>query len=93
MTIVPIMWAVWAGFVVVLAALYVYRASLTKDEEDQIILDDSFDHMRTEQAAIVARVNKIEPVVRVMIWLVALMSAFVIVYYIRDILLQLDIIH
>jgi len=93
MTIVPIMWAVWAGFVVVLAALYVYRASLTKDEEDQIILDDSFDHMRTEQAAIVARVNKIEPVVRVMIWLVALMSAFVIVYYIRDILLQLNIIH
>jgi hypothetical protein len=87
------MWAVWAGFVVVLAALYVYRASLTKDEEDQIILDDSFDHMRTEQAAIVARVNKIEPVVRVMIWLVALMSAFVIVYYIRDILLQLNIIH
>ena len=93
MTFVPVMWSVWGGFVVVLAALYIYRASLTKDEEDQIILDDSFDNMRTEQAAIVARVNKIEPVVKVVIWLVALMSAFVILYYIRDILLQLDIIH
>ena len=39
-----VMWTVWAAFVVFTAALYIYRSSLTRDEEDQIFLDDSFQH-------------------------------------------------
>ena len=42
MTFVPIMWIVWSAFVCISAALYIYRLSLTKNEEDQIFLDDSF---------------------------------------------------
>jgi hypothetical protein len=86
------MWTVWGVLVVILAALYIYRSSLTRDEDDQIVLDESFNNIKDEQAAIVAKVNKIEPLVRVCLWLVGAMTVFVIVYYIRDILLQLSII-
>lgn len=89
MTMVPIMWAVWAVLVLFLAALYVYKSRLERDEEDQIFLDDSFDHERTEQAAIVARVTKLEPVLRVSMILAIAASIFVAVYYLRDIYLQL----
>ena len=84
MTFVPVMWSVWAVLVVILAALYVYRSSLTKDEEDQIFLDDSFDHEKNAQAAIVAKVNKIQPYVRVFLWLVGISTIFVIGYYLMD---------
>jgi hypothetical protein len=79
MTFVPVMWSVWAAFVAVMAALYIYRSSLTRDEEDQIFLDDSFDHEKTAQAAIVARVTKIEPLVRAAQWLVVAMTAVVLI--------------
>ncbi len=84
MTFVPVMWSVWIVLVVILAALYVYRSSLTKDEEDQIFLDDSFDHEKNAQAAIVAKVNKIQPYVRVFLWLVGISTIFVIGYYLMD---------
>jgi len=92
MTFVPAMWTVWSAFVIIMAALYVYRSSLTRNEADQIFLDDSFSHEQAEQAAIATKVAKVEPAVRVARWLVAAMSAFVLAYYVRDILLQLHLI-
>jgi hypothetical protein len=86
------MWTVWSAFVVFMAALYIYRSSLTKNEADQIFLDDSFSHEQAEQAVIATKVAKVEPVVRVTRWLVVAMSAFVLAYYVRDILLQLHMI-
>jgi hypothetical protein len=92
MTFMPVMWTVWGMLVAVAAMLHVYRGSLMRDEEDQIFLDDSFDHEKNAQAAIVAKVNKVEPVLRVAYWLVAAMTIVVVVYYVRDILVQLDVI-
>jgi hypothetical protein len=91
MTFVPVMWTVWAAFVVFTAALYIYRSSLTRDEEDQIFLDESFEHEKAAQAVIVSKVAKVEPLVRVGIWLVSGMSVVVVIYYIRDIVLQLHL--
>jgi hypothetical protein len=91
MTFVPVMWTVWSAFVVFMAALYIYRSSLTKNEEDQIFLDDSFSHEQAEQTAIAMKVAKVEPVVRIARWLVVGVSAFVLAYYVRDILLQLHL--
>jgi hypothetical protein len=82
------MWAIWGVLAVVMAALYVYRSSLTRDEDDQVILDDSFDNVKNEQAAIVAKVNKIQPFVRVNLWLLVAMTVFIIGYYILDIINQ-----
>jgi hypothetical protein len=92
MTFVPVMWTIWSAFVVFMAALYIYRSNLIKNEADQIFLDDAFSHEQAEQAAIATKVAKVEPVVRVTRWLVAAMSAFVLAYYVRDILLQLHMI-
>lgn len=88
MTVVPVMWVVWGLLVALTAALYIYRSSLTKDEEDQIFLDDSFQHEQAAQQAIVAKVNKIQPVLRVALWLVGIATLFVIGYYIMDIVNQ-----
>lgn len=84
MTFVPVMWSVWTALVVIMVALYVYRSSLTKDEEDQIFLDDSFDHERIAQAAIVAKVTKVQPYVRISLLLVVVASVVVIGYYVLD---------
>jgi hypothetical protein len=92
MTFVPIMWIVWSAIVVVMVGLHVYRSRLEKDEEDQIFLDDSFEHERNAQAVIVARANRVEPYVKLSDWLVAAMSAIIIVYYVHDFLVQLNVI-
>jgi len=89
---VPVMWTVWSLFIVFTAALYIYRSSLTRDEEDQIFLDESFEHEKAAQAVIVSKVAKIEPLVRVGRWLVIGMTVVVILYYVHDIMVQLNII-
>jgi len=93
MSFVPLMWTVWSAAVIFMAAMYLYRSRITKDEEDQIFLDDSFEHEKAEQAVIAAKALKVEPLVRVSRWLVMAMTVFVIVYYIRDIMVQLNILH
>ncbi|MGP8253948.1 MAG: hypothetical protein ACLQHF_18115 [Terracidiphilus sp.] len=92
MTFVPVMWTVWAALVVVTAGLYIYRSSLTRDEEDQIFLDDSFEQEKAEQAMIVAKVHKVEPLLKLAQWLVVAMTAVVLIYYVRDIMVHLNII-
>jgi hypothetical protein len=79
------MWSVWIVLVAILAALYVYRSRLTRDEEDQLFLDESFDGEKKEQASIVAKVNKVQPFVQAATWLVAASSLFVVGYYVVDI--------
>ena len=93
MTLVPIMWTVWGVIVASMLLLHIYRGSLEKNEDDQIFLDDSFDHERAAQMAIVARVQKVEPALRVLKWLALAMSVVVVIYYIRDIMVQLNVIH
>jgi hypothetical protein len=88
MTIVPVMWSVWGLLVVVMAALFLYRSSLTKNEEDQIFLDDSFNHVKTAQAAIVEKVNKVQPLVKIASLLVGVATLFVAGYYVLDVINQ-----
>jgi len=88
MTFVPVMWTVWGVLVLFLASIKLYTSRLTRDEDDQIILDDSFDNVKNEQAAIMDKVNKIAPLQRVAMWLVAVATVFVIGYYVFDIINQ-----
>ena len=88
MTLVPIMWSVWGVLVLFLAALFVYRSNLTKDEEDQIFLDDSFQHVKNAQAAIATKVNKIQPLVHLAMALVGIATLVVVGYYVMDIVNQ-----
>ncbi len=86
MSFVLAMWMIWSLLVLILAALYIYRSNLTKNEEDQIFLDDSFEHEKAEQALIAAKVAKIEPVVLTARWIVVVATGVVIVFYVWSIL-------
>ena len=88
MRLVPFMWVIWSVLAAITAALYIYRSNLTKNEEDQIFLDDSFDHVKAAQAAIVAKVNKIQPILRTVLWLMLVATLFVVGYYVMDFMNQ-----
>jgi hypothetical protein len=87
------MWSIWGAVVVLMLSLHIYRGSLEKNEDDQIFLDDSFNHEKAAQMEIVAKVQKIEPALRMAKWLALAMTVVVIIYYIYDILVQLNVIH
>jgi hypothetical protein len=72
-----VMWTVWIVLAAITAALYVYRSSLTRDEDDQIYLDEAFQHEKAAQEAIVAKVNRIEPALRLSLWLVGAASLII----------------
>jgi hypothetical protein len=61
-----LMWplAVWGVVTAVLVILLIYRSTLTMQEDDQLFLGESESHMEKEQIEIMAKVNKITPVVK-----------------------------
>jgi len=77
----PVMLIVWAVLAVITVALYAYRMSLTRDEEDQLFLDDAFDHQKAIQSQILAKVNRIEPAVRASLIATVAMTVIVIGYH------------
>jgi len=82
------MWSVWGALVLLLAVLKVYNLRLTRDEDDHRILDDSFNHVNAEQAVLMAKNHRLEPVLRVATGLVAAATLFVVGYYVLDIINQ-----
>ncbi len=88
MPMVPAMWIVWCALVVLVAALKIYAIKLSRDEDDQLFLDESFEHEKTAQAGIAARLHRIEPFQRIALWVLVAATAFVIVYYILDMIHQ-----
>ena len=85
---VPVMWSIWGLMVVLLAAVNLYASRLARDEEDQIFLSEGFSEERSAQAAIAEKVNKVEPLKKLALYLLGAMTVFVIVYYIFDIIRQ-----
>jgi hypothetical protein len=85
---VPIMWTVWGALVLLMLLLKIYNDRLTRDEDDQLVLDEAFDHVKNQQAAIMAKVNRFAPVRRVVLVLVAAMTLVVIGYYLLDFISQ-----
>ncbi|HTV05020.1 MAG TPA: hypothetical protein VME86_06590 [Acidobacteriaceae bacterium] len=86
MSAIPVlwMWIVWAGIAAIMLILLGYRGTLTRYEEDQLFLDECEDHQKNEQTALMAKVDKIQPYVRLAIVATCVMSAFVIGFYVWD---------
>ncbi|MGA9072309.1 MAG: hypothetical protein WB424_18765 [Terracidiphilus sp.] len=83
---IPVMLTLWGIAAVVATTLFVYRTSLTRDEDDQIYLDEAFQHEKAAQEAIVAKVNKIEPTLRISLWVVGVVTVIIAIYYIWGLL-------
>ena len=56
-----IAWGVVTG---ILLILLFYRSTLTKQEDDQLFIDESSSSRATEQSQLIAKVNKINPLVK-----------------------------
>jgi ribosomal 50S subunit-associated protein YjgA (DUF615 family) len=82
------MWAVWGAIILIMLALKIYNGRLTRDEDDQLVLDSAFDHVKAQQAALMEKVHKIEPLRKASLWLAVAATVFVIGYYVMDILSQ-----
>ena len=54
-------WGVVTG---VLLILLFYRSTLTRQEDDQLFIDESSSSRATEQSQLIAKVNKINPLVK-----------------------------
>ena len=85
---VLVLWGVWGTFVLITLILYVIRGRVTNDEVDQVILDESFSHEQAAQAAITAKVNKIQPILKLSQMLVLAATVVVVGYYIWDVINQ-----
>ena len=88
MPFVPVMWSVWGFTILVLAFMFLYRSRLSRDEEDQLFLGESFSHEQTAQQAIIAKVNKVQPLIRVSEIVAGVATLFVIGYYLMDVFNQ-----
>ena len=84
----PVIWAIWGLLVVLMLVLKVYAGRLSRDEDDQIILEEGFSNLKTEQAAIAAKVHRIEPIQKATLWLVVAATLGVVVYYVFDVFNQ-----
>lgn len=84
MSAMPVLWIVWAGITAVMLILLGYRGTLTRYEEDQLFLDEAEDRQKMQQSALLAKVDKIQPYVRLAIGATCVMSAFIVGLYVWD---------
>lgn len=61
MTMLLVAWGVMTG---VLILLLIYRSTLSMHEDDQLFLGESESHMQAEQTELMAKMNKLQPLVR-----------------------------
>jgi hypothetical protein len=88
MTVVPMMWALWIVLLVSFLVLKLYISRLSRDEDDELILGESLEHVRAEQAYISAKLNRVEPIEHLVLWVWGGMSVLVAAYYIHDMISQ-----
>ena len=64
----PLIWLliVWGVLTAILIILLIYRSTLTMQEDDQLFLNESESHMQTEQTELLAKVNRITPLVKIL---------------------------
>ena len=65
MSMLVVLLIIWGILTTILIVLLIYRSTLTMHEDEQLFLDDSSSHLAEEQRILVARVNKLTPLIRV----------------------------
>ena len=57
---------IWSVLTAVLVVLLIYRSTLTMHEDDQLFLGESEAHLEQEQVALMQKVNRLTPYVRLL---------------------------
>jgi hypothetical protein len=84
MPVMPTLWIIWAAFAVCLLALLLYRGTITRYEDDQLFLDDNCDRQHKENDAIISKLNKLQPFLRVCTGVTSVLTATIIGLYAWD---------
>jgi hypothetical protein len=84
MHFIPTLWIVWAVFAVCLLSLLLYRGTITRYEDDQLFLDDVTERQHQENDAIIRKLNKIQPFLRVCTGVTSVLTATIIGLYAWD---------
>jgi hypothetical protein len=84
MHVVPVLWIIWAVFAGVLLMLLLYRGTITRYEDDQLFLDDISDRQHQENDAIIRKLGKIQPFLRVFTGVTSALTAAIIGIYAWD---------
>jgi hypothetical protein len=84
MNALPILIVIWAVLTGLFLALLAYNGTITRYEESQLFLADINANGQKQQTAIVRRVNKTLPYIRVLGGLSALMTVLIIGIYTWD---------
>jgi hypothetical protein len=84
------MWVVWGVIGLLFLATKMYIGRLSKYEENQLILDDAFSQLKTEQDAIQASIHKFAPIQLASQWLFIAATLFVVGYYALDVINQFN---
>ncbi|MEO6828548.1 MAG: hypothetical protein ABI164_01970 [Acidobacteriaceae bacterium] len=82
------LWILWSLLTVVLLGLILYRISLTQYEEDQLFLDGGNEMQRRDQGEMVAKVKRLEPVIRIFGGMEGLATLAIAAFYVMDALRQ-----
>jgi sensor domain CHASE-containing protein len=84
MQLMSTLWIIWAVFAVCLLSLLLYRGTITRYEDDQLFLDDISDRQHKENDAIIRRLDKIQPILRVCTGVTSVLTATIIGIYAWD---------
>ncbi len=88
MSYIVIVWIVWGALALVLLGLILYRISLTQYEEDRLFLDGGSEMQHRDQDAMLAKVKRLEPVIRIFGSVEGLATLAIVTFYVMDALRQ-----
>ncbi|HUB51875.1 MAG TPA: hypothetical protein VL986_07005 [Terracidiphilus sp.] len=84
----PVILITWAVFVLFFIVVKIYASRLSRNEDDQLILQDSSGVLKAEQAAIMNRLNHFKPIQLAATWALAAATLGVVVYFVHDMISQ-----
>jgi hypothetical protein len=84
MDVIPVMLIIWGIVAACFLALLAYRGQLTRYEEDQLFLGDTESNEQREQSEIIRKVNKIQPLVRILGVAAAVMTVSIVGIFTYD---------
>jgi hypothetical protein len=80
----PLLLSVWAALTMCFVGLLVYRGQLTRYEDEQLFLNDNNTHEREMQTTIVRKIEKLQPIVRLVGGAAGLVTACAVGIYVYN---------
>ena len=85
-----ILWSIWGVVFLFFVIVKIYIMRLSREEDDQLVLHEGVGNVQAEQAIVMGKLAKIEPVGKALLWAVIGLSLIVVAYYAVDMVRQLQ---